>query len=101
MWLPVAEGDDDVAPNMYDPQCHVRQIHHRYGMRSLGTSPRFVITGLKPQNHDSLIKQLQLAIDAIVSFMFKFVSLLIQAEVGEVKNGTGSLLRVCKIYSVQ
>jgi hypothetical protein len=82
MWLPVAEGDDDVAPNMYDPQCHVRQIHHRYGMRSLGTSPRFVITGLKPQNHDSLIKllrrQLQLAIDAIVSFMFKFVSLLMQ-----------------------
>jgi hypothetical protein len=69
------EEYDDMAPDMYDPHCHVTQIRHRYGTRSSGTSPSFVIARLKPQNHDSLIvlpRQLQLATNAIFSFMFKF-----------------------------
>jgi hypothetical protein len=35
----------------------------------------------------------RLATDAIFSFMFKFFFLLGEAEVGEVKNGTGSFMR--------
>jgi hypothetical protein len=67
---------DDVASHMYAQQHHVRQVHHQYGTRSLGTSSGFVIVGLQLQNHDSLIKplpqQLQLATDPIFSFLFKF-----------------------------
>jgi hypothetical protein len=75
------------------PECvNFAKKHNGTGQHSPGTRRGTImqIAGTKRGYGD---ERKRLATDAIFSFMFKFFFLLGEAEVGEVKNGTGSFMR--------